>query len=75
MAEMMVERVAAAIEEISEGSLIEARAYARVAINAMHSAETRQLAQSFLDRNDEDWTWVDPEDIKRLARSVLGMDG
>lgn len=31
----------------------------------------KTLAQSYLDRADEDWTWVDPEDIKRLARAVL----
>lgn len=31
----------------------------------------QSLAQSYLDRRDEDWTWVDPEDIKRLARAVL----
>ncbi len=48
-------------------------AIASAAIGAMHPAETRQLAQSYLDRRDEDWTWVDPEDIKRLARAVLGM--
>lgn len=31
----------------------------------------RELAQSYLDREDEDWTFSDPEDIKRLARAVL----
>jgi len=31
----------------------------------------RVLAQSYLDREDEDWTWVDPEDVKLLARAVL----
>lgn len=35
-------------------------------------ADVRALAQSFLDRKDEDWTYVDPEDVKRLARAVLG---
>ena len=30
------------------------------------------LAQSFLDRHDEDWTFVDPEEVKALARAVLG---
>lgn len=30
-----------------------------------------ELAQSYLDRADEDYTWVNPEDIKRLARAVL----
>ncbi len=34
--------------------------------------EAAALAQSFLDRADEDFTWVDPEDIKTLARAVLG---
>lgn len=29
------------------------------------------LAQSYLDKADEDWTFSDPEDIKRLARAVL----
>lgn len=36
--------------------------------------ELRALAQSYLDRKDEDWTWADPQDIKRLARAVLGRD-
>ena len=31
----------------------------------------RELAQSYLDREPEDWTWCDPEDVKRLARAVL----
>lgn len=31
----------------------------------------KMLAQCYLDRADEDWTWVDPEDVKRLARAVL----
>lgn len=31
----------------------------------------RALAQSYLDKEDEDWTFSDPEDIKRLARAVL----
>lgn len=34
-------------------------------------AEPVALAQSFLDKADEDWTFVDPEDVKRLARAVL----
>ena len=34
--------------------------------------DVRVLAQSYLDRNDEDWTWCDPEDVRRLARAVLG---
>ncbi len=34
----------------------------------------RILAQSFLDKADEDWTWVDPDDVKRLARAVLEKD-
>jgi hypothetical protein len=38
------------------------------------NASIAALAQSYLDRRDEDWTWVDPEDIKRLARAVLGRD-
>lgn len=29
------------------------------------------LAQSFLDKEDEDWTFIDPDDVKRLARAVL----
>lgn len=33
--------------------------------------EVRALAQSYLDREDEDWTFSDPEDIRRLARAVL----
>lgn len=33
--------------------------------------EDRLLAQYFLDRSDEDWTYIDPEDVKRLARAVL----
>lgn len=33
--------------------------------------DVRELAQSYLDREDEDWTYVDPEDIKRLAHAAL----
>jgi len=33
--------------------------------------DVRELALSYLDREDEDWTWVDPEDVKLLARAVL----
>lgn len=33
--------------------------------------DVRSLAQSFLDKTDEEWTYIDPEDIKRLARAVL----
>lgn len=29
------------------------------------------LARSFLDKADEDWTFIDPEDVKRLARAVI----
>lgn len=29
------------------------------------------LARRFLDKADEDFTFIDPEDIKRLARAVL----
>lgn len=33
--------------------------------------DLRTLAETMLSRHDEDWTWVDPEDVKRLARAVL----
>jgi hypothetical protein len=29
------------------------------------------LARRFLDEADEDWTFIDPEDVKRLARRVV----
>lgn len=35
------------------------------------AVDVRVLAKSYLDRRDEDFTWVDPEDIKRLAKAVL----
>lgn len=34
----------------------------------------RMIAQSYLNREDEDWTWIDPEDVKRLARAVIDSD-
>lgn len=42
-------------------------------VNDVNAARltVNELAQSYLDREDEDWTYVDPEDIKRLARAVL----
>lgn len=47
----------------------EAREFVRVVIACQ--SEDRALAQSYLDKAEEDYTWVDPEDIKRLARAVL----
>lgn len=46
----------------------------RARLTANMPIPVTQLAQSYLDREDEDWTWVDPEDIKRLARAVLDYD-
>lgn len=38
------------------------------------SDKASRLAAKFLARKDEDWTFVDPEDIKTLAASVLAQD-
>lgn len=40
-------------------------------MNEEDEVDVDTLAQMFLDKADEDWTWVDPEDIKRLAKAVL----
>ncbi len=36
-----------------------------------YADDARALARFFLDRQDEDWTYIDPDDVKRLARAVL----
>ena len=40
--------------------------------HATPTEEVQELAQSFLDKEQEDWTFVDPDDVKALARAVLG---
>lgn len=55
------------------------RTYRLGAASAGHVSENagaqemnlRDLANSFLAKADEDWTFIDPEDVKRLARAVL----
>ena len=41
--------------------------------NKVSSAELASLASKILSRKDEDWTFVDPEEIKKLAASVLSQ--
>lgn len=68
--EGMTEAVAVANGEVPAARLhINGHTYVPLVVDT----EVKALAQSYLDKADEDWTYVDPEDIKRLARAVLGM--
>lgn len=40
---------------------------------AESSDELSSLAAKYLARDDEDWAFIDPEDVKKLAASVLSQ--
>lgn len=53
--------------------MVEAIMLVAIAGSRETSSDLASLAAGYLSRADEDWTYINPDDIKRLAASVLSQ--